>query len=153
MQAKDYARSLYKHTDIESPPIKLDPILDALGIELFEGDVANVDGIAYKNKDSPAIMVHRDLTPERRRFAIAHELGHLVMPHSVSYRICPPERDSRVERDADRFAAELLVPEPTLRKLWPRYRDNVEYRVSILAELFEVSKTTMAIRVRQLRLK
>ncbi|MCK5833335.1 ImmA/IrrE family metallo-endopeptidase [bacterium] len=153
MRAKDYARSLYKYIDIESPPIEIEPILSVLNIAFFEGEVGNVDGIAYKEGQSPAIVVNRELSPEAKRFAIAHELGHIVMPHSISYRVCLPDNGSRVEADADRFAAELLIPETTLRKLWPRYRDNKEYRVSILAELFLVSKTAMETRVRYLKLK
>lgn len=153
MRAKDYARALYKFIDLESPPIRLDPILESLGIDLIEGEIDHVDGIAFKDQDSKSIIVNRGLDPEQKRFAIAHELGHIVMPHSGAYRICFPANDHRIELDADRFAAELLMPEPTMIKLWPRYRDNTEYRVSIMAELFGVSKSAMAARVRQLRLK
>jgi Zn-dependent peptidase ImmA (M78 family) len=58
-----------------------------------------------------------------------------------------------METDADRFAAELLMPERAVRRVWERYKDNIEYRVSIVAVKFEVSKSAMGIRVRGLGLK
>ncbi len=153
MEPKDYARSLYKYIDIDSPPIQLEPILEALEIELREGDFANFKGAAYKNIDDLMIVVDRSLTPERKRFAIAHELGHIVMPHVGPYRVCYPGSKRRMETDADRFAAELLMPERAVRRVWERYKDNIEYRVSIVAVKFEVSKSAMGIRVRGLGLK
>lgn len=153
MRAQDYARALYKYIDIDAPPIRIEPIIEALGIELREDDFDNLNGFAFKKADERMIMVNRSLPPERKRFAIAHELGHIVMPHKGPYHVCFQGRPSRMEKDADRFAAELLMPESTVRKVWERYKDNVEYRVSILAERFEVSRAAMAIRVRRLGLK
>jgi Zn-dependent peptidase ImmA (M78 family)/transcriptional regulator with XRE-family HTH domain len=53
----------------------------------------------------------------RRRFSAAHELGHLIM-HSQ-----PAPGDARHEREANRFAAELLMPADDIRNLLPRRLD------------------------------
>jgi len=153
MRAEDYARSLYKFTNIATAPIALEPILEALGIELGEDDFTELSGLAFKLPEIKLIVVNRLLPPERKRFTIAHELAHIVMPHKGGYQLCFPGKNPRMEKSADRFAAELLMPETLIKKLWERYRDNEEYRVDVMAEKFEVSKSAMAIRIRQLGLK
>lgn len=65
-----------------------------------------------------------DTTPEFRRFSIAHELGHVLLhahlrrPHHEMLRVSPlrergfppPPPRPLPERQADRFAVELLLP-------------------------------------------
>ncbi|MGA2441668.1 MAG: ImmA/IrrE family metallo-endopeptidase [Tepidisphaeraceae bacterium] len=66
------------------------------GNRKFDGQSRWLNGLApmfFMNSDSPA---------DRDRFTLAHELGHIVM-HRV------PTND--MEREADRFAAEFLMPE------------------------------------------
>lgn len=61
---------------------------------------------------------------ERKRFTLAHEIGHYVLPgHEGSSAACAPAdiegwgRASRErEKQADEFAAELLIPEEYLRR-------------------------------------
>jgi Zn-dependent peptidase ImmA (M78 family)/DNA-binding XRE family transcriptional regulator len=52
---------------------------------------------------SPIFVLNSDLSPERQRFVLAHELGHLVMHEGE-----PPRETA--EREADSFAEELLMP-------------------------------------------
>jgi Zn-dependent peptidase ImmA (M78 family) len=47
---------------------------------------------------------------DRLRFSIAHELGHLVMHQS------PRSSFAELERDANRFAAEFLLPDQAMRQ-------------------------------------
>lgn len=55
----------------------------------------------------PPIMVVNDtLSPDRQRFTVSHELGHLLM-HTV------PGEDQ--EGEADRFASEFLMPADQIR--------------------------------------
>jgi Zn-dependent peptidase ImmA (M78 family)/transcriptional regulator with XRE-family HTH domain len=49
----------------------------------------------------PMFFINKDLPVDRWRFSLAHELGHVIM-HAVP----PPD----AERQADRFASELLLP-------------------------------------------
>jgi Zn-dependent peptidase ImmA (M78 family) len=53
----------------------------------------------------------------RRRFTAAHELGHLVMHHE------PLPGDARQEREAQAFAAELLMPAQIIRDALPTDAD------------------------------
>jgi len=154
MKPQDYARSLYKHFDTENIPIDVVLILEALNIEFREEDLVGIDGIAFKGEKSKLIIVNKNLSPERRRFTIAHELAHIVMPHATTYLICRGgTANSRMESDADRFAAELIMPEVAMRHMWEFYRDNVEFRVEVMADRFGVSPAAMGIRIRRIGLK
>jgi IrrE N-terminal-like domain len=98
----------------------------------------------------------------RRRFTIAHELGHwrLHAQRSVKARttFCRSEdiggeparlRDAaRIETEANRFAAALLMPEGTVRALARELKLNVP----ALAARFEVSVPAMRIRMDSLDL-
>ncbi|WP_250030336.1 ImmA/IrrE family metallo-endopeptidase [Paractinoplanes maris] len=51
----------------------------------------------------PLFVLHSQLSPERQRFVLAHELGHMIMHEGE------PPRDT-AEAEADQFAEELLMP-------------------------------------------
>lgn len=50
------------------------------------------------------IVLNSENPPERRNWTFCHELGHIVLGHSTT----PSDED---EREADRFAAETMLPE------------------------------------------
>jgi Zn-dependent peptidase ImmA (M78 family) len=72
------------------------------------------DGLAFVNAD--------DILP-RRRFTAAHELGHAVLHRDRMGRFRADEKiaegadqpDDQMEREANRFAVELLMPESVIR--------------------------------------
>lgn len=77
------------------------------------------------SQKSWAIVVNRSHAPVRRRFTIAHELGHLLLHRysqlhaDTDFRIRFRDGSSslgsiREEIEANQFAAELLMPEPLL---------------------------------------
>ena len=51
----------------------------------------------------------------RRRFTLAHELGHIMLRHEASITADEDERE-RLEREADSFASELLMPKADARR-------------------------------------
>jgi Zn-dependent peptidase ImmA (M78 family)/transcriptional regulator with XRE-family HTH domain len=60
---------------------------------------------------TPVIMVAASTAGDRRRFSVAHELGHLVLhqiPHSSAHA---------VEQQADLFAAAFLLPAAAMREV------------------------------------
>ena len=92
----------------------------------------------------------RNDSPLRRfRFTIAHEIGHWVC-HCLEGRArdlepsyCRPvdlteSADRTLEREANVFAAELLMPEQAVRKAWSEFGDIAE-----CATHFDVSPTAM----------
>lgn len=85
----------------------------------------HVDAITLRGENVTAVvMVRSDLPPERRRWTLAHELGHLVMDDASMLE--PKLLESR----ADAFAAEFLAPfedlEDDLRGITPSYIEHLE---------------------------
>jgi Zn-dependent peptidase ImmA (M78 family)/DNA-binding XRE family transcriptional regulator len=60
--------------------------------------------------DRPIIISSSGVPGDRMRFSIAHEIGHLVM-HSA-----PKGTVLDIEKEADSFAAEFLMPEDAIRR-------------------------------------
>jgi Zn-dependent peptidase ImmA (M78 family) len=96
----------------------------------------------------------RDSPPLRRyRFTIAHELGHWVChvlgrpdPQPTYCRAVDltESADRTLEREANVFAAELLMPEPAVRAAWAALAGSPEEQaVAACAEGFDVSPTAM----------
>jgi len=85
-----------------------------------------------------------DVPSRRHRFTIAHELGHWVCHaqqdvgegHSTFCRSrdLSQDADRDLEREANVFGAELLMPEAAVREAWAASPD-----ASQVAERFEVS--------------
>lgn len=117
--------------------------------DAFEGMLARdpgdhkVWGIAYNGKSRP----------ERQRFTIAHELGHFILHRSQQQNFnCDKQsvhtgidtlRD--IEREADDFASNLLMPGDLLRACISNQR--IDFRVlGDIAKRFQVSLEALCIR-------
>lgn len=90
--------------------------LEHKGVFIFKSPVLfpKTDAFAvwagYDNK-KPVIVLTGDTPADRTRFSVAHELGHLIL-HSTLFGDI-----QAFEREADTFAAELLMPEETMSRL------------------------------------
>lgn len=110
--AEDAARSVREDWGLGNDPIpKLAELLEERGIKVLSLDLDDIDGLAAKvrRKDREAarvIVVRKDTWSERKRFNLAHELGHMVLApgHSVD-----------PEKAAHRFAGAFLMPADAIR--------------------------------------
>jgi hypothetical protein len=92
----------------------------------------------------------------RQRFTLAHELGHWVCQVREGHEApvycraadVAPTADRFLEREANVFAAELLMPEPAVRTEWSRAQSAAE-----LATWFGVSEEAMSWRLFNLGLQ
>lgn len=113
------------------------------------------DGI----KSIGSILVKGGRSRRRRRFSIAHELGHFLIPaHKVPAEgplLCtgeqltladPREQDRRGkwEVEANQFAAMLLMPPPALKAKLRQLRQPDLFDIVRWAGEFDVSKDAMA---------
>ena len=96
------------------------------------------------------IWVRRDESPARRRFTVAHEVGHHLLHSDGAAVLCRPvdvvgadTGEKARERQANRFAAELLMPEPLVRE----HADRDGPDPIALAARFEVSDIAMGFRL------
>lgn len=96
-----------------------------------------------------AIFVNQSHPRTRRRFTISHEIAHYVLhEHKIGdgvfddalYRSGLP---SSFEAEANRLAADILMPWKYLNDAIDKYGPNVDG----LARLFDVSRSAMSIRL------
>jgi transcriptional regulator with XRE-family HTH domain len=113
----------------------IDPFLIAtlLGITVRMAALDNEDyeAIIEQQVYPPLILLAQgERIPDTRlRFTLAHLLAHFVLENHRQYRYtCRPlfsgGDHSATEREADEFAAELLVPQTVLAKLDPDIREG-----------------------------
>jgi Zn-dependent peptidase ImmA (M78 family)/DNA-binding XRE family transcriptional regulator len=99
---------------------------------------------AGKPTELPVIVVAPNLPGDRLRFTLAHELGHLVL--HPNQRIALDE----FEQQANRFAAEFLLPEDRFRDEFPAFSD-VEALLP-LKQRWGVSLQSLLVRAHELRM-
>src|SRR5450830_1828771 len=115
---------------------------------------------------TPIIGVNSLHHPNRQRFTIAHELGHLVMHREILENEVHVDKQFRIlmrdgvaatgtdtiEIDANRFAAELLLPSFLLDELLIKEFDiDDEGPLEALAKKFKVSKQMLEYRIRAIK--
>jgi Zn-dependent peptidase ImmA (M78 family) len=118
-------------------------------VDYFPDDV---DALIVTTEEGSVAVVNKNQSITRRRFSLAHELGHFVLhrdgsvlEESVSIDSPPTGGDERTgtsiaEREANLFAGELLVP---LELLKENFRPGMT--AADVGKLFEVSESVAAI--------
>ncbi len=132
---------------INKPPIKPEVIAYGLGIELYFYELpSQISGILYNHKNNPMILINKKDNLLRQRFTIAHEIGHFLLHDSNSkiYFDYPIE-NSKIEREANTFAASLLLPDFLLK----RY---LSLSLEKISNIFYVSRKVTEIRLREFKI-
>jgi Zn-dependent peptidase ImmA (M78 family)/transcriptional regulator with XRE-family HTH domain len=111
------ARMVRKAWDVPGGPVvHLVRTLESRGVvltQLPDVDAETIDAFSAAPHPRPMIVLSRKGNPMRQRFSVAHELGHLLLHPE-------PAPGSRVhEREANTFAAELLMPAAEIRDRLP----------------------------------
>lgn len=162
--------------NITEPPIDPFEIAKKIGITVKENldwDKLHYEGEIYLNREGiPEIWINPTDSINRRRFTLAHELGHLVndvLPHLDKFK--DPIRDDYTtlrrgatydlkEMVANKFAATLLMPQRMVfeigNKIVQQYNEDKKAKmpkdklIKILAKKFEVSEQAMEYRLKNL---
>lgn len=135
---EEIANKLRLHWKIPSGPIdNLVELLEDHGlIIVYTENYEKLDGMAIPDEENiPIIYLNKNKPPDRQRFTLAHELGHIVM-HSDYI----PMLDDDVEKEADHFASEFLMPTSEFKTLILGRRMNIYD----LAEFKRYWKASMA---------
>jgi Zn-dependent peptidase ImmA (M78 family)/transcriptional regulator with XRE-family HTH domain len=107
---------------------------------------ASVDAYSFEASSRPVIVLNPQKDDYyRQRFDVAHELGHLVMHRDA-------EPGGRIVEDqANRFAAEFLMPEEDISPLLPKSMNrNVWAQLGHLKEKYGVSMQALLFHARRL---
>lgn len=170
--AQRRAEEIVLHFGDSAVPVDVESIAERLGLPVLYEDLGSpeVSGVLVSSDEGACIFIQRTDHPNRRRFSIAHEIGHYVLKHQfeegehvhVDRGHYISRRDERSaagvdpkEMEANAFAAALLMPEEFVRErvaVVTRGQAILDYHVRHLANLFEVSEQAMTIRLTRLGL-
>jgi Zn-dependent peptidase ImmA (M78 family) len=155
---------LLSRAEMKGPPIPVEAIAEMAGatihLEQFEEDVS---GVLIRGDSHCVIGVQKMHSEGRRRFTIAHELGHLLLHDGkpirvdkafrVNWRKDSSSKPRDVEEiEANAFAAKLLMPTDMIEQAHGESSFEVEDETEVvrLAKLFGVSNQAMNFRLNQL---
>lgn len=131
----------------EAPPVDVDGMASWLGVEVLTDGTLGTSATLDARNPRPVIRVFPHPDPIRR-FALAHELGHLLLHPLDVYDVGVVDLHADKEREANRFAAALLLP---AHLLYPDTRRSGLFEPS-LAGRYGVSTTVLTFRLKTLGL-
>jgi Zn-dependent peptidase ImmA (M78 family) len=161
------ARQLLARLEIRSAPTPVEKIAKSLGAHLkFSPFDDELSGMIFIKDRVPIIGVNSLHHPNRQRFTIAHELGHLSLHREmitsnvhVDKKFPALMRDPKsasgteqIEIEANQFAAELLMPRTLIDALMAGKQFDIDDDgpMEDLARKFRVSKQALEYRIRNL---
>ncbi len=120
-------------------PFDIEPLVKKFAKVLYKSiPIDGIDGVSLNLKvpgKTPTVIVNSDISRTRQIFTLAHELGHIIIPwhlgtivddiYSQGYK---DFEYSITEQEANRFAAELLMPSEWV---FAKYKEN-EFNISQL---------------------
>jgi len=127
-----------------------------LGLRVREVDSTGFEGALVRSREAQKgiIAVKRAVREtSRKRFTIAHEIGHFVIPHHrLLANVCESQTVERFDKGLDRpeleaneFAAELLLPNRVVRSRF-NFREPSLADIRAVAREFETSLTATTYR-------
>ena len=144
---EDLAAKARKSVNFDKLPVPVDKIAEKLGLKLvefefpesFSGVLRKERGVIGVNKNHPLV---------RRRFTVAHELGHFILGHEGDSIDEQSDRPMPLEREANTFASHLLIPTDLVTASVKR----VGLDLKTLAKQSWVSEQAMTIRLLEMNL-
>lgn len=150
----DIANDLLKRYGYDQ---ETDPFVDASGLAAYVGFIVGEskqlqfldDGFMYASEDRKKLIigVNDDRTWEEKRFIVAHELAHYFLHYknsnlkeTIMHREHVKGKDEQ-ENDADFFAACVLMPEQSFKRLYEELKGKKYSFVDIIDYLQAVYKT------------
>lgn len=119
-------------------------ILDNLNAIVVFYPLEGVKGFYQYFQRNNIIYIDEQLPEHEKIFVCAHELGHMFL-HKKANAIFMDSRTqlttSKYENEADRFAADLLIPDDIIG-------DNIDLTLDQLSRLFGYSKRLIKLRLK-----
>ena len=161
---EERVNALLRECDVTSAPVPVEKIAASLGAEIRYALLnESFSGMLYIREDMPIIGVNSRHPTNRQRFTIAHEIAHLELHRDLigkqihidrKFPVLMRDGDSaagkiQIEIEANRFAAELLMPSflliPMLKK--QGFDIDDEEPLKRLASKFRVSRQALEFRI------
>jgi len=139
---EDAARAVRQHWHFPPGPVPdITKAIEDAGVVVFDChfDTRFFSGMSLPTQEiNYVIFVNGNMPGDRMRFTLAHELAHIIM-----HQIPTPS----MEEEADRFAAELLMPSHEVRSQF--YKVSLE-RLAVLKRYWKVSMAALLQHARRL---
>jgi Zn-dependent peptidase ImmA (M78 family) len=156
--ARNQARKLLTRLELTKPPIAVEKIARRLGIKLIDHEFdSNISSLLVCKANQFIICVNKEHPLSRRRFSVAHEIGHFILHRDeapyidkdceIYFRAANGGDDDK-EVEANQFAAELLMPLTLIRQDLSTTPPPV---ASELAKKYQVSEQAMTFRLASIR--
>jgi Zn-dependent peptidase ImmA (M78 family) len=152
--------------NIHTAPVPVDRIAKSMGAQLrFSPLDQELSGMIFIKDGIPIIGVNSLHHPNRQRFTISHEIGHLVLHREQLTSSVHVDKDFKLFRGpgasegtdpmevaANNFGAELLLPRAFLQPLIENLHFDIddEKPLEDLAKKFRVSKQVLTYRIQNL---
>ena len=165
-EIRDFAEKIRDEYCLTDCPVEPTVITERIGIKIkeeyfksYKGDI--ISGGIIKDNDSISIYINIKESINRKRFTIAHELGHYFLNHLdnkgqyVDLHRSTLCNKNTEEKDADEFAACLLMPENVVVEsfnVWSKLGIDKCMIIEKLASMFVVSREAMKVRLKILNL-
>ena len=172
LSAEQHAKKILDDLGITSAPVQVERVARRLGLEVERAVLGDdVSGLLVVQDGRGVIGVNANQATTRQRFTIAHEIGHFMLhrgrmpvfidkqflkPYFAVYRDATSATgEDRMERDANSFAAALLMPKTLLLEAINQLHGDLEdleddEAVNELAKRFQVSRQSMSFRLAKL---
>ena len=167
IRIRKVAKELLVRFEIQAPPVPIQRLARGCRARIVQvpgnDDNDNIDGFLFRNGIEAVIGINRDRAAVRRRFTIAHELGHLLLHEQGQVHVdrgfrvrlrsgVSSEGTDQDEMEANRFAAEILMPIDFLRNDLKRQEFDLadDNELRSLARRYGVSTQALAIRLNSL---
>lgn len=152
------AQKVRSALELTQVPFPVDTAVQRLGGSVELADLKEGEALVRKRDASFVIQV-KNQAEVRRRFSVAHELGHLFLHMGF---ILDPTRWERIdeyldspkfrygfseeEYEAHEFAAALLMPEEEFRNVVRKFTSEGTVELSPIADHFQVSMHAARVR-------
>ena len=131
----DVVESVRVKTRMSYPDSNLLDVAEKLGVKVyyldfskFKSEKKEINGVInWKKEDGKEpyaeIYINKDFPSERKKFTLAHELGHYMLhPNEMKLRVdvydySKDSKESVEESEANYFAASLLMPRDEFEKV------------------------------------
>lgn len=135
-------------------PINLSEVANTYGLKIKKGAFKDKSISGAFDSKKNIIYVAEDDDIKRQAFTIAHEIGHSKLSHKgqnqegffILYRKkaydFKNDDSGSIERQANWFAANLLMPSDAVREMW-----SITKNISHLCRFFGVSRAAMSYRL------
>lgn len=167
-EIKKKVEEVFKETGLISIPVEVVAMASFYGFSVYELEMDDkvsgmiiVDDENLKGFDTDkVIVVNSNHSAARKRFTVAHELGHYILKNRPQN--CYAHRDSSEvynpeEKDANSFASALLMPEEDIRRFVNYFVDCISENDDLMlksevARRYNVSESAAEVRLKKLEI-